>query len=277
MPNRILKESICYSDQIDQLSAFEETVFYRLIVNVDDYGRIDARPNFLRSKLFVTKQGITVKSIDDAVRTLATVGLVEFYEVNNDAYLRLPTWHEHQRIRKSKAKYPAPPDGNALLSEEEKEEFAASCRKLPQVAASCGELPLARAKNPNPNPNPNPKECMRTRTREEKPKDEDFDRFWAEYPRKVGKKDAQKAWKKLKPSKSLVDKMINAVEEQKRSDQWNRGGGRYIPNPSTWINQGRWDDELKPAKGKSAPPPDEKPPTMVYLEKIMKDGGWDNV
>ena len=43
MPNRIIKESICTSENIDQLSPFCETVFYRLIVNVDDYGRIDAR------------------------------------------------------------------------------------------------------------------------------------------------------------------------------------------------------------------------------------------
>ena len=46
MPNRIIKESVCYSDDLDQLTAFEETVFYRLIVRVDDNGRIDARPGY---------------------------------------------------------------------------------------------------------------------------------------------------------------------------------------------------------------------------------------
>ena len=55
MPNRIIKESICYSEDINALSAFEETVFYRLIVNCDDYGRLDGRMAFLRSRLFPLK------------------------------------------------------------------------------------------------------------------------------------------------------------------------------------------------------------------------------
>ena len=52
MPNRILKESICTSENIQQLSPFEEITFYRLMVNCDDYGRMDARPRILISKLF---------------------------------------------------------------------------------------------------------------------------------------------------------------------------------------------------------------------------------
>ena len=32
MPNRIIKESICRSEEIDSLSWFEEVLFYRLIV-----------------------------------------------------------------------------------------------------------------------------------------------------------------------------------------------------------------------------------------------------
>lgn len=43
MPNRIIKEGICANEQIDRLTAFEETFFYRLIVNVDDYGLMDGR------------------------------------------------------------------------------------------------------------------------------------------------------------------------------------------------------------------------------------------
>ena len=45
MPNRILKESICRSEEIDSLSWFEEVLFYRLIVICDDFGRYDGRAN----------------------------------------------------------------------------------------------------------------------------------------------------------------------------------------------------------------------------------------
>lgn len=43
MPNRIIKDGICANEQIDRLTAFEETFFYRLIVNVDDYGLMDGQ------------------------------------------------------------------------------------------------------------------------------------------------------------------------------------------------------------------------------------------
>ena len=68
MPNRILKESICTSDTIDQLSWFEEVFFYRLIVNCDDYGRMDARPAILKARLFPLKS-VTEKQVEASLPT----------------------------------------------------------------------------------------------------------------------------------------------------------------------------------------------------------------
>lgn len=73
----------------------------------------------------------------------------------------------------------------------------------------------------------------------------EFDEFWAAYPKKVGKADARKAFAKAIKTVDL-DTMLNAISVQKESDQWSRDNGKYIPNPSTWLNQGRWDDELAP-------------------------------
>lgn len=72
---------------------------------------------------------------------------------------------------------------------------------------------------------------------------ERFAEFWAAYPKKVGKKAAEKAWLRLRPDADLHAKIVQAVEHAKRSIQWHRENGRYIPNPATWLNQGRWDDE----------------------------------
>lgn len=73
-----------------------------------------------------------------------------------------------------------------------------------------------------------------------------FDEFWQSYPHKVGKKAALSAWKKLKPNAGLRAKIMESLETQKSSQQWRRENGRYIPNPATWLNQGRWDDQLDP-------------------------------
>ncbi len=108
MPNRIIKESICTSDSLNELNDFQENFFYRLIVNVDDYGRMDARPAILKARLYPLRERLTNKDIEGALRALATVGCVEVYEVDGKPYLRLPSWEVHQTVRAKKSKYPAP-------------------------------------------------------------------------------------------------------------------------------------------------------------------------
>lgn len=76
----------------------------------------------------------------------------------------------------------------------------------------------------------------------------DFERFWTAYPKKVGKGYCLDVWKNPKKRKKKklpdIETILKAVERQKESEQWTKEGGRYIPNPATWLNQGRWDDEL---------------------------------
>ena len=67
-------------------------------------------------------------------------------------------------------------------------------------------------------------------------KSDDFDRFWEIYPKKTAKIEAQKAWKKAKPDLQTV---IKALAWQIKSRQWMEG---YVPNPATYLNQGRWMD-----------------------------------
>ena len=78
----------------------------------------------------------------------------------------------------------------------------------------------------------------------ESKKDTAFESFWGAYPKKVGKADALKAWKKNKAAQH-INKALKTIERMKATDQWQREGGRFIPNPATWINQGRWDDEVE--------------------------------
>lgn len=78
-----------------------------------------------------------------------------------------------------------------------------------------------------------------------------FEVFWKLYPKKKGRKDAAKAWAKLKPSDELHQTLITALGSHCVSDDWTKDGGRYIPNASTWLNGERWNDVLKPAGASS--------------------------
>jgi hypothetical protein len=75
-----------------------------------------------------------------------------------------------------------------------------------------------------------------------------FDAFWMAYPRKTNKQAARKAWDRLKPGDDLLKTMLAAIERQRRSPQWVKDGGQYIPHPSTWLNGRRWEDDI-PVQG----------------------------
>lgn len=70
-----------------------------------------------------------------------------------------------------------------------------------------------------------------------------FDLFWAAYPNKTGKGAAEKSWNKLRPTKELFSQIMEVLQKAVRCEQWVRENGRYIPNPATWLNQRRWEDE----------------------------------
>lgn len=227
MPNRVIKESIKRSPQIDSLTWFEEVVFYRLIITADDYGCIDGRPVLLKNELFPTRENVTRKSVEDAIVKLVAVGLLFQYEVDGRPYLVFPTWEKHQRIRNKHRKYPAPPDEIYLT---------ANCCQTP---ASC--TPESES---NTNPNPNPKSSAK---RARANADAGFDEFWSQYPRKTAKASAEKAWSKIKPDAELRAEIMSALARSKTCKQWQ--DIQFVPYASTWLNGRRWEDQedaLKP-------------------------------
>lgn len=129
VPNRIIKESICVSEQIDALTPLEEIAFYRLLVNCDDYGCFDAREKVVKSRLFPLRD-LSTEDVRRILSRLEAVGLLQLYEVDGKPYLNVCKWGEHQRLRVSVHKYPMPPQS------------AASCGELRRVAANGGKKPL---------------------------------------------------------------------------------------------------------------------------------------
>ena len=226
MPNRILKESICTSDNIDQLSAFQETVFYRLIVNCDDYGRFDGRPKIIASKLFPLKD-IRSNQIEDALRALTSAELVTLYMVDGKPFLQMNTWDRHQTIRAKKSKYPSPDEGVKAS--------ANNCKQMQADANKCSRNPIQSESNPNPIRD------IRADAQSARTGERNFDKLWSVYPRHEGKQAALKAFEKINPDDELLERMINAIMAQKKSAQW--ADPQFIPHPATWLNGHRWEDE----------------------------------
>ena len=84
---------------------------------------------------------------------------------------------------------------------------------------------------------------LNTKNLKENPK-ENFEAFYKAYPKKVGKANVEKWFNKNNPDEKLFKLMMNKLELFKRSPDWLKDNGQFIPYPSTWLNQKRWEDEI---------------------------------
>jgi hypothetical protein len=73
---------------------------------------------------------------------------------------------------------------------------------------------------------------------------EKFEAFYKAYPRKVGKANVEKWFTKNKPNDELFELIMRKLEMFKKSPDWFKDNGQFIPYPTTWLNQKRWEDEI---------------------------------
>lgn len=109
-------------------------------------------------------------------------------------------------------------------------------------------------KNKNVNKNVNVNENKNNNPKENTPKKPEpkpspwrvrFDIFWKHYPRKEKKARCEKWFEGNNPSDELLEKMLKAIEVQKTFVQWQKEKGQFIPLPTSWLNDKRWEDESR--------------------------------
>ncbi len=218
MPNRILREGILGSERVNKLDTPAEVFYRRLMSKVDDHGLYDARPAMLRSSLFPLRVDRVREA--DITRWLAAceeAGLIALYAHDGKPLLQMKDTGWDVR---SKPKHPLPDDpGSTRLRA-----IANNCAQ-PKTSACVfdgvvvDEVVVCAAAGAAL-----------------------FEEFWKAYPKKRAKDDARKAFDKRKPTRALLDSMLNAIRGQALSPDWIKDGGQYIPYPATWLNDGRWQD-----------------------------------
>ncbi|MDE2097791.1 MAG: DUF1376 domain-containing protein [Patescibacteria group bacterium] len=123
------------------------------------------------------------------------------------------------------------PKKNPTETQEKPNGFSEKTQQKPNSKASQSQIPEPEKTTPTPIP-PSRTSAL-----------DGFDQFWAAYPKKVGKEAAFKAWKKLKKPSETLQAILLALAWQKDSAQWRKNSGQFIPNPATYLTQGRWMDE----------------------------------
>lgn len=93
--------------------------------------------------------------------------------------------------------------------------------------------------------------CVSEKTQKNEVIPSGFVEFWSIYPktRRVAKRDCLKKWK-LHKFEAIADRIIADVRRQSASEQWTKDEGRFVPMPSTYLNQRRWEDAESVDAGK---------------------------
>lgn len=98
----------------------------------------------------------------------------------------------------------------------------------------------------------------------------EFDDFYEAYPKKVGRADAEKAWKKLNPQPALINRIMHDIVQRVERGHWCTGKDKqFIPGPAPYLNGQKWTDEIIPR-------PDFKPGAdfdfndVVDLNEVLK-------
>jgi len=133
MPTRLIKDSICTSEDLNRLSPEAEILFYRLIVQADDFGRYHGNPSIVKSNCFPLKSDeLHSSQVDSWLNELATNGLIDRYEADGRKYICFHKWDKHQNIRAKKSKFPAPDN---------------ICKQLYTDSSKCARNPIQSESN----------------------------------------------------------------------------------------------------------------------------------
>jgi hypothetical protein len=231
---RYVKPELFTDEDLAELPYVTRWIFEGLWCHADRAGRLEYRPKYLRSQIIPYDNEINCEDFEKHLLKLAKPELINRPE---KAFIKI---------------YAANKNGNGLSDE-----------KYIQILEWHHQRPH-HTERESLIPSDNGYQKVKKRLRNDGDGDGDGDgeyqgfvEFWKVYPRRVSKALALKAWLKIAPGPELVQTILAAVEVHKKSEQWKKDNGQFIPHPSTWLNQKRWEDELEPAKqgdpGLSAP------------------------
>ena len=217
MRSRNIKPGFFKNEILAECDPLARVLFAGLWCMADREGRLEYRPKRIKAEILPYDDC----KIDVLLNQLLQNGFIIVYSIDGANYLSIPTFTEHQNcnIKEAASIIPAPNEHGASM-----------VQKLPLT-----EYLLPHTSYPTP---------LTTKPRFVKPANPDgFEKFWAAYPKKKAKKDAVKAFTRINPDETLLEAMLTAIDKAKKSEDWSKDDGRYIPHPATWLNGQRWLDQ----------------------------------
>lgn len=217
---RSLKPDFFKDEDLAVLPFEARLLFEGLWCYADKEGRLEDRPKYLKAEIFPYDK----IDIEKLLNLLSSPQIPERpqkvfirrYTVNCRNYIDIPEFLKHQSPHNTEKDSVLPPF-NGMLT--------VNNTLINNDTQSSGESdPISLSES---------KSLLKNK----------FEIFYKSYPKKKAKIEAEKAFSKLNPDDTLLNAMLSAIDKAKKSEDWMKDKGRYIPYPATWINAKRWLDE----------------------------------
>jgi hypothetical protein len=269
---RSVKPEFWTDEDLADLSRDARLLYIGLWNIADEHGRLRGDPRYVKGQLFPYDDDLSREAVDGLVDELAKVGKVVRYQAKGSSYLFLPTLHKHQRLDTAKvpSRLPAPPsenfpDESGKFPDETEtgadESVSEAGRPSAQVSAQSENFPDSsqpgadesallyvagsrlQVAGSRDNPSAPP-------AADETPRSPTFADFYAAYPLKKDRLDAEKAFNKALKKPGVTPEILVAAACSYRDDPTRKP--EFTKYPATWLNKGGWTDEPSPPA--DAPP-----------------------
>jgi len=239
---RNIKPSFFQNEELGELLPIERLAFIGMWTIADFKGCIELRPKRLKVQLLPYDEC----DFESIVINLEKSGFISIYSVQGQRYIKIINFEKHQNPHKNERE-----SGSDIPDILERDDLSNKNNDLENIKNNPDKNGTAPADSLNPIPDslkPH-KTIVRSATAR-------FNEFWLSWPsspRKVAKAACEKKWS-AKKLDLIADQILQHVASMKLTKQWLDG---FDPAPLTYINQGRWSDEVFVSDGKS--PSNTKP------------------
>lgn len=229
---RMFAKTIIDSDSFLDMPLSAQALYFHLSMRADDDGFIN-NPRKIQRMISATD--------DDMKLLIAKQFVIPF----DSGIVVIKHWKIHNYIRSDRYKPTIYQDEKAQIQVDNDSMYTigipSGSRVVSQMdtQARLGKVSIGKDNTP-----PTPSKGAN----DKKEQEQRFCKFWEAYPKKTAKQNAYKAWQKLSPDDELTVRILIALEQHKKSAQWQRDNGQYIPYPATWLNGKRWEDETTDTK-----------------------------
>ena len=220
--SRNIKPSFFLNDELAELPPLTRLLFIGLWCIADRDGYLEDRPNKIKAEILPYDNCDINKMLESL-----NGNFIKRYSVKGQKYILINNFSKHQ---------------NPHLKEQPSE--------IPRIEQVTDEhhtstilAPDLHHTSPADSLNPITDSLNPIYGQNDQDYENKFEEFYKKYSKKVKKQEVKKWFKKNKPSNELFSSIMNSLEQFRASKDWQKDGGQFIPYPSTWLNQKRWEDE----------------------------------